>query len=72
MKVQYKLVDVKTNNVIVSIGNEFEIVDFIKGIYENSNNISWGEAIVLFGNGGFTSTGTPIGVLKCKTLTKGG
>jgi hypothetical protein len=67
MKVQWQLIDIKTKKG-VAVGEEFELVDFMKTYFDRKEGMDWVEAIILFGNP--TSIKNPVGILNCESLKK--
>lgn len=67
MKVQWHLIDIKTKKGI-SIGEKFELIDFMKIYFDREEAMSWDEALILFGDP--ISIKNPVGILNCKSLKK--
>lgn len=49
MKVQWQLMDIETKET-VRVGEEFELVDFMKSYFNEKTAISWEESCNLFGD----------------------
>lgn len=60
MKVQWRLVDVKTNRVI-PVGEEFELVDGMETYFSTAEPMAWLEAVLLTGDP--LSIRNPMGIL---------
>jgi hypothetical protein len=63
MKVQWQLVDIETGKA-VSVGEKFELIDFMKSYFYRKINMDWSEACTLFGDP--MSIKNPIGILNCE------
>ena len=60
MKAQWQIIDLETGKAI-SVGEEFELVDFMKRYFDNEEAMSMEEAGLLFGDP--TAIKNPIGIL---------
>lgn len=67
MKVQWQLVDIETKKTI-SVGEEFELIDFMKRYFDEGKPISWDEAVIFYGDP--LSLKNPIGILNYPDIKK--